>query len=305
MTIHLHHYPASPYSEKVRGILSHLELPWRSVIIPSVMPRPLLMPLSGGYRRTPVLQIGANVYCDSAAIARGLVRHASDTTLYAPGFAALRTAEWADSQLFRVCVALNFAPEAVGAMMKGLPPDEVAVFAKDRASLTEGASLQTIAPEVARACLGAYLDQLEASVGDGFLFGDVPSIADFSVHHCLWFLRNNEVNAPLLEPFGRVRDWMARVEAIGHGKVEDATGEEALAHARESEPVLPDLDAAPPSGISLGDRVAVTPTDYGRVAVEGRLAALGPDEVVLEREHEKTGRLLNHFPRVGFDLRRA
>lgn len=305
MTIYLHHYPASPYSEKIRAILGHLQLPWCSVVIPSIMPRPLLMPLSGGYRRTPVLQIGANVHCDSAAIARGLARHAGDATLYAPGFVAQRTAEWADTQLFRVGVALNFAPEAVGAMMKGIPQAEVAAFAKDRASLTEGASLQTIPPDAARACLGAWLAQLEDSLGGAFLFGDTPSIADFSVYHGLWFLRNNEVNAPLLEPFGEVHAWMERVAALGHGKPEDATGEQALAHARESEPVLPELEAEPPPGLSLGDSVAVTPTDYGRVPVEGRLAALGPDEIVIEREHEETGRVLNHFPRVGFALTKA
>jgi glutathione S-transferase len=89
MEIFLHHYPPSLFSEKIRLLLGYLELPWRSVIIPSIMPRPLLMPLSGGYRKTPVLQIGANVYCDSRIIARGLARHAGNTSLYAQGFAAI------------------------------------------------------------------------------------------------------------------------------------------------------------------------------------------------------------------------
>ena len=29
------------------------------------MPRPDLMPMTGGYRRTPVMQIGADIYCDT------------------------------------------------------------------------------------------------------------------------------------------------------------------------------------------------------------------------------------------------
>ncbi len=35
-------------------------LAWKSVIIPRILPKPDLMPLTGGYRKTPVLQIGAD-----------------------------------------------------------------------------------------------------------------------------------------------------------------------------------------------------------------------------------------------------
>ncbi len=61
--IYLHHYPASPFSEKIRALLGVLDLEWYSVETSIIMPRPLLMPLSGGYRRIPVAQIGADVYC--------------------------------------------------------------------------------------------------------------------------------------------------------------------------------------------------------------------------------------------------
>ena len=106
--IFLHHYPASLFSEKIRLLLGHYDLAWQSVEISSIMPRPLLMPLSGGYRRTPVLQIGANIYADTKVISAALARHVGDDELYSGGFLAHRTADWADSQLFRVVVALNF-----------------------------------------------------------------------------------------------------------------------------------------------------------------------------------------------------
>jgi glutathione S-transferase len=302
MDLYLHHYPASPFSEKIRLILGYLGLPWRSVEIPNVMPRPLLMPLSGGYRRTPCLQIGANVYCDSAAIARGLVRWSGDPTLFAPGFAAQRVAEWADTQLFRVSVALNFRPEAVGPMLSQLSPAEVAAFGADRAELTRGSTLQTFSPVAARAYLAQYLCELDASIGNAFLFGASPSIADFSLYHCLWFLQRNAVNAPLLGPFGSVGSWMARVAAFGHGKPEDASGQDALAHARACEPVVPELASSLRDGVSLGDRVTVTPVDYGKIPVEGRLVARSDDEIVLERQTPETGRVLTHFPSAGFEI---
>jgi glutathione S-transferase len=307
MTIHLHHYPASLFSEKVRALLGYLDLPWRSVIIPSVMPRPLLMPLTGGYRKTPCLQIGANVHCDTAVIARGLARHCGDQTLFAQGFAALRLAEWADTQLFRVTVALNFAPDAIGSMMSRLSSDEAQAFARDRAELSKGASMQRISPPAARAYLAAYLDQLEASLADGgpYLFGDTPCIADFALYHCLWFLANNDTSAKRLAPYDETGAWMRRMAAFGHGKVEESSGEDALREAKESDPVLPALAEAPPEGIALGDRVRVTPVDYGLIPVEGTLRACSHEEIVLERETPEVGRVMTHFPGPGFEIEPA
>ena len=65
----LHHYPTSPFAEKIRLILGYKKLAWQSVIIPRIMPKPDLTALTGGYRRTPVMQIGADIYCDTALIA--------------------------------------------------------------------------------------------------------------------------------------------------------------------------------------------------------------------------------------------
>jgi glutathione S-transferase len=302
--IYLHHYPPSLFSEKIRLLLGYLKLPWKSVIIPSIMPRPLLMPLSGGYRRTPVLQMGANVYCDSRIIARALARRAGDTTLYAPGFNAHRVADWADTHLFQVTVALNFSPKAVAVMMSGFPPDEAAAFAKDRAQLTQGAAITTLSSEAAAASVHLYLDELNGSLGRGFLFSGTPCIADFSVYHCLWFLNNNPVNATLLDAYPQVRAWMQRMAAYGHGRFEEVDGTAALAAAKRDTAELPALENHLPYGIGLGDKVTVTPVDYGKIPVEGTLAAWSREEIVIARESAETGKVLVHFPSSGFEVGR-
>ncbi len=303
--IYLHHYPASLFSEKIRALLGYLDLPWRSVEISSIMPRPLLMPLTGGYRKTPTLQIGANVYCDTAVIATALARHSGDETLFAHGFNAHRVAEWADSTLFRTTVAMNFRPEAIGGFMGGLSAEEVAAFQADRAELAGDTPMVSVPPEAAITAFNAYLAQLEDSLQSPFLFGPAPCIADFSVYHCLWFIEQNPVNATFIEPFAGVCDWMHRMAAFGHGPVEAASAEEALAHARELDPLAPDANAESPAGLSIGDRVLVTPTDYGRVSVSGTLVAASSTELVLERETPETGRLMTHFPNIGFQISRA
>ena len=44
------HYWTSPFSEKVRLLFGLKGLSWRSVEQPSIMPKPDLVPLTGGYR---------------------------------------------------------------------------------------------------------------------------------------------------------------------------------------------------------------------------------------------------------------
>ena len=61
----LHHYSLSTFSEKVRVALGLKGLADRSVDIPPAPPRPRLAPLTGGYRRVPVLQVGADIFCDT------------------------------------------------------------------------------------------------------------------------------------------------------------------------------------------------------------------------------------------------
>lgn len=305
MNIYLHHYPASLFSEKVRVLLGYLGLSWHSVEIPSIMPRPFLMPLSGGYRRTPVLQMDANVYCDTRIIARGLARRADNRELFAHGFTAQRVADWADSHLFQVGVALNFAPEAVAAVMGRLPPQEAEAFRKDRAELTGGAPITVLSPAAAGAYLRDHLRELDRAVTEGYLFGNAPSIADFSVYHCLWFIQNHPVNRRHLEGYDKVAGWMERIAAFGHGRVEEATGEQALAAARAAAPVLPPLENDLPEGFEPGQEVTVTPVDYGRVPVRGRLAAWAADEIVIERESSETGPVMVHFPSPGFEVQHA
>ena len=165
-------------------------LAWRSVIVPPVMPKPDLTALTGGYRRTPNLQIGADVYCDSELIARVLERHQPSPPLF-PKSAALAPllAQWADSTLFWTVIAFTMRPDTMAHVFAGQPPEAVKAFSADRAAMTAG--MRRISSVDALAQLPPYLAVLDAQLADGrtWLFGSAPCIADFSVAHCLWFIR--------------------------------------------------------------------------------------------------------------------
>ncbi len=107
----LHHYPESPISEKARLMLGLKKLPWRSVVMPMIMPKPDLVPLTGGYRKAPVMQIGADIYCDSQRIAVELERRFADPTLFPGGTEGLGYGLlfWSDRPLFLAAVGVAFA----------------------------------------------------------------------------------------------------------------------------------------------------------------------------------------------------
>ena len=299
----LHHYAGSLFSEKIRLLLGYLQLPWKSVVTAPIMPRPLLMPLTGGYRRTPNMQQGADVWCDTKIIAERLAAIAGDTTLHT-GFVSNRVAEWADSHLFRVVVAITFQPRAVMSAMSTLSSTQIEAFQKDRAELTKGAPIVTIAPAAAEAHLTHYLIELDAALKQGaFLFGAEPQIADFSVYHCLWLVANNTTVATLLEPYPNVTAWRARIAAYGHGKESPLDAEEALAIATNAAPApISKSTAVLPPGFALGQTASVVPTDYGLFPVTGELVICSAREYAVRRRDSVAGEIVVHFPRQGFVL---
>src|SRR5262249_44407814 len=133
----LHHYDTSPFSEKIRKVLAHKRLAWGAVEQPSIMPKPDLIPLTGGYRRIPVLQIGADVDCDTQCIVRVLERVAPDPTIYPDGTVGTAHAWnlWADRLLFLPVVAVVFAD--IGSLV---PP----AFIEDRSKMMPGRDFRDI-----------------------------------------------------------------------------------------------------------------------------------------------------------------
>src|SRR5215472_2610830 len=230
-----HNYATSPFSEKVRLVFGIKKLAWRSVEIPSMMPKPLLLPLTGGYRKTPVMQIGAEVYCDTQIIIRELERRFPEPSIfphgkglpYALGF-------WADRPFFMATVPVVFGE--VGPMI----PEE---FKKDRAAMSGGTfsveALQAAAP-FAKDQWRAHAAFLAEQLADGraFLQGKEPTIADAHAYMNLWFAKNfiAVTAGALLKEFPALDAWYARVTAIGHGKPTPMSGEEALAVAKAATP---------------------------------------------------------------------
>ncbi len=301
----LHHYTTSPFSEKVRLVLGAKGLAWRSVHIPVVMPKPDVLALTGGYRRTPFLQVGADIYCDSALICRWLDRLQPEPPLYAPESAGMAQmlAQWADSRLFWAAVPYALQPRGAAAALADVPPEVAQAFAADRAAFTAGMRRPTLAD--ATVALHSYLAWLELLLGDDrlHLAGPQLSIADFSVAHCLWFVHRVPPVAGVLQRHPRVLAWLERTLAPGHGRPSLMDSGEAIAAAAAATNRAP-VEVAPGLGFEAGDAVTVAATDYGLDPTPGRLVGLSVDSVTVARTDPRAGLVHVHFPRLGFQIKK-
>ena len=299
----LHHYPMSPFAEKVRLMLGFKGLAWRSVDIPPIMPKPDVVALTGGYRKTPVLQVGADIYCDTALIARLLEQRQPAPTLY-PASAPLAPllAQWADGTLFGAAVVWALQPAGVGAIMGALPIGVQKAFAADRAAMRGSVPRLTLADGSVQ--LKAHLSVLNAQLvaGGPWLCGAAPSIADFSVAHSLWFIQLAQPVAHLLDNYPAIGPWLARVRAIGHAQHTEMASGDAVAVAAAATGHAP-VAVMAGGGFEAGQAVTVAATDYGSDPVAGTLAGLSPDSVTVRRTDERAGTVHVHFPRFGFQIK--
>ncbi len=304
----LHHYPTSPFGEKVRLMLGYKKLAWKSVIIPMIMPKPDVVALTGGYRKTPILQMGADIYCDTALIADVLERLQPEATFYPePHKGIHRTlAQWADTTLFWTAMAYNFQPAGAAQVFAAAPPEAAKAFAADRQAMRGGAARMPAAD--AMVAYKSYLRRLSDMLDDSpFLLGAAPGIADFAAYHPLWFTRTRTpALVGILNATPAVLAWMDRMAAIGHGEFGKFSALDAIATAAAATPApLHDDIFQDDHGIALGSRVTISSESFGVEPTEGELVAATRMHMTLRRSDERAGEVHVHFPRIGYQLKAA
>jgi len=304
----LHHYPTSPFAEKIRLVLGYKQLAWKSVIIPSVMPKPDVVALTGGYRKTPLLQIGSDVYCDTALICEVLEHLQPMPTLYPAANKGLARvlAQWADTTLFWAAMAYTLQPKGAAAMFEGASPEAAKAFGADRAAMSVG--MQRLRPADATGALKSYLRRLADMLdGQPFLMGNAACVADFAAYHPLWFCRRVGVMAGILDATPAVLAWMDRMAVMGHGQMQKFSATEAIAACARSTGAAAQKDVffQDDHGIALGEQVTLAAESFGPEVTQGELVAATRTRFTLKRVDDRAGTVHVHFPRIGYVLKRA
>lgn len=300
----LHHYPASPYAQKVRTMLAFKGLPWVSVTTPIMLPKPDLQALTGGYRKTPVLQMGADVILDSRLIARVLDRQAAEPPIF-PAAEKMTCAAYTSLEptLFSAAVSTVFQPAGLGAMLQRMGPAVMGQFAKDREALFSGGSASRPNADFGKTQFIPLAHTLDVQLADRpFLLGDTPSYADFCCYHPLWFVNSNPGVNSALAPFKNLQRWLAALGALPSTANAEMTGEAALDAALVTGRLEFDGPLLEPGNAKMGDVVDLAATDYGCDPMRGTLLHASVFEWVIARAHptQPSASIYVHAPRQGF-----
>ena len=296
----LHQYDISPFSQKAQKMMGLKGLSWQSVEMPMIAPKPDVEALTGGYRGTPVLQIGRDVFIDNWMIARALDEFdANGPAVNVQG--GLREAAlyaWAE----RLFTPLLHAALAV------YQSKWDADFLADRKRVFPDVNFDTLeaGDSDRRSQVRAYLGTVEAqlSMGQGFLGGAQADGWDIHVWGMVWMIYSAlPTLMPIVETFPRLTDWYERMSALGTGDRADAEIDIAWQALKEG-PAKPLPDTPDHESLAqwVGHAVDISVGSADRGSASGRLLAVDHEQVVLGVEPISGEAAQVWFPRFGYHV---
>jgi len=294
----LHHFDLSPFAEKIRKVFGIKGLSWASVQIPMIMPKPDLMPLTGGYRKTPVLQIGADIYCDTSLIIDVIEDlHPTPSLFHSGRLVNHAFQSWSDGEIFPHSAALSLHENAENL------PEPLIADRREYFSFLNFESFETDAPHF-RSQFRAQAKMVDEQLSDGrlFLLGKAPEWADINAYLNIWTAHGNiPSSSAMLADLENLNSWYERMLRFGEGRRQVIEADKALNIARKATPKpAPPNNRTDESGISIGTSVDITPTDHGRVPVSGTLKNITEKRICISRKDTSLGDINVHFPRMGF-----
>ena len=117
----------------------------------------------------------------------------------------------------------------------------------------------------------------------------------------MWFLKNDPTLFAEVMAKPALAAWFERIESIPDPAITVMSPAAALAAAQAATPVWhPSGGAMDEAGFAPGDEVAVAADDYGPEQTTGKVTAIGPDSITIERQDATLGAVAVHFPRAGY-----
>ena len=287
----------SPYSEKLRVAMSASGISWQSVVVPEQPPRALLDTLIGGYRRIPVLQVGAHFYCDTRLAFEAL--HSGDSSASHLDDSDEAFREWAESEIFFAVFSVCSLAQQLRFLYQQVGLAGAIRFVRDRVRMMKNATITPLGRQSAAVQINRYVADLEKRLTSApFLSGDSPGYLDFCCYHPLWMICHLDNAASSRWP-PSVTAWVGRIRALGD-RVGAGVSLEGILESISCDHTQPQEAVAGP--YRPGDRVSVAPTDYARDETVGELLVLNRERIVISRVLHSGQSIYLHFPRDGFDL---
>ena len=297
----LHNYDISPYSEMIRLMLGHSNIDWRSDISPPYPPRKIVDPLTGGYRRIPVAQIGADLFCDTRIICSEIANISGMPELSFESVDAeiAQFANQTNSEYFMPIVQTSEPKSILKMLVTRYWPWQILALMKDRAQVAKSANGERLTKQQMIERMTTLKQSIESKLAEqDFLFGSAPSVADFAAYHLIWFADLTR-STKFLKEHPKASKWQARMNKIGHGNYTKINQHDVFNQAKNTpRPV----DKTMQNNADIGKSVSIAPVDYARDSVEGELVGSDDTRWIVARQSNEFGLLHVHFPRDGYAL---
>lgn len=303
----LHRSLKSPYSEKVMLLMGYLNQPYFSFIAPKGIPRPIEEKLVGAYsRRIPILQIGADLYCDSELITSVLAKRSSVSSLIAYPCAeeASYWIEKIEMQGSPILSGAFSALELIYAYFLNMPANHAWHFMTDRMKLAKTFNLNEHKTSQAEKHLQArsYFEKLNHQLANQsfMLTPDNPTTIDFAAYTMVYF--HDVVNhLKLAENLPNLQRWFERMKSFGTGEKTEITGDDALQVAKSSEPTQ--ISDKLLASSNIGKKITFCNKGFLaeiNTGVEGVIVGEDSKTIILRRENPDVGTVHVHFPKLSY-----
>lgn len=301
----LHRSLKSPYSQKAMLMLDYENLEWKSVLSSKGVPRPIQEKLVGEYsRRIPVLQVGADLYCDTDMIAKKIAELSGDKNLDRLNFSEEIQKEnfRVEDENFMALLGSMSLWNFIVSYLKSIKLKNTFELITDRAKASRGAvnplKIRTKA-EWAK-ILENDLPRLDKILEENnfLLKTDKPTFYDFTVFTSIWYMDFlNEVK--ILDKCTNLKAWLTRMNEFSNNHIEEINPIDSLNIAKENTP-LPISDELKKSD-KIGKPIAVEINDSIAGALQSKLTGIlvGEDDYkyIVKRENETVGTVHVHIPK--------
>lgn len=242
----LHRNLLSPYCEKIILALIESGLTWKSALTSKSVPRNELAVLVGEYsRRVPVLQHGADLYCDTSTIMHAIANLSGQSRLSPFLLTDVHKQRlcWIETEL-NTALLMSLPTRAfVLGYFKKLPWAMAWEFLKDRARLVNAypavKQIRSSRPWEALAKTG--VKKLAHYLAEHLYFSgeSAANALDFSAFTMMWYYKQIH-NMSIFTEHSNLMAWFARMSSISSEYYDEVTAEYAIQHATEVAPSLID-----------------------------------------------------------------
>ncbi len=303
LTMILHNYDISPYSEMIRLMLGYSEIAWHSAISLPYPPRPTVDPLVGGYRRIPIAQIESDIFCDTRIIAAEIARLSErpELSIDSCESSAAAFAIKTNGETFFPIVNTAEPRALLTMLVTRYWPWQILRLIRDRGGVAKTSNMPRLKKKEMIGNINAFRQELESKLQDNnYLFGDSPCVADFAAYHVIWFADLTR-SASFLGNYPLTKQWHERMKSIGHGKSQKISRQSVFQGAKLSEPRA--LEQHLLQHRDINKTITISPSDYARDSVTGTLVGADDSRLIIARESDQLGTLHVHFPVEGYDTR--